>query len=134
MSVSTLITGGSGFIGSHLARNLVSKGKDVVVIDNFTRGSKTNLIGLENKIKIVEGGLKSETVIEEAIKGCDQVYHFAARIGGVGYLRDHPATILKDNNLIDINVFDACVKHKIKRLVYARSSMLDAETKMFPSK
>lgn len=78
-----LITGGAGFIGSHLAEKLIAKGEEVFVLDNLSTGSRDNIKHLEDKenFHFKEGSVLDEMLVEELLQGKDQVYHLAAAVG-----------------------------------------------------
>lgn len=133
--MSVLLTGGAGFLGSHLAEHLVSEGKEITILDDMSRGSLENLSAIEDQgdvsIRTIDL-LKSDQLVELVGKH-EQVYHLAAKIGGVGYLRDRPADIIADNDLMNRRVFEACAYADIDRLLYASSSMVYAEASTFPT-
>jgi nucleoside-diphosphate-sugar epimerase len=76
--VNFLVTGGGGFIGSHLIEKLVKQGDDVTVIDNFTTGKKENLVKVINKIHLYEGSINDFDLLKSLIKGKDGIFHQAA--------------------------------------------------------
>ena len=85
-----LITGGAGFIGSHLAESLAADGHELVILDNFATGSRSNLKHLEDApMRLVEGSVLDARALADAIEGVDRVYHLAAAVG-VRYIIDHP--------------------------------------------
>jgi nucleoside-diphosphate-sugar epimerase len=123
--MSTVVTGGAGFIGCHLVKRLLDEGRDILVVDNFSRGSFENLrdVGAE-KVKYVKADLRDYDQALAAIEGAETVYHLAAVVGSVEYL--HGSEIaelraLQDNVVIDANVFRACLQHKVRKIVYASS-------------
>src|SRR5437870_5013321 len=73
-----LVTGGGGFIGSHLVDALLDEGHDVRVLDNFSTGDRRNLLHLRGEIEIVEGELRSFERVMAAVRGCEVVFHQAA--------------------------------------------------------
>jgi UDP-glucose 4-epimerase len=79
--MKVLITGGAGFIGSHLADALCMSNEDVTVIDNFTTGSLDNLARIKSKIKIIEGDIRDEKLINDLVSKVDLVFHMAAALG-----------------------------------------------------
>ena len=79
--MKVLITGGAGFIGSHLADYFVLEGAEVVILDNLTTGSKENLIGPANKAKLVIGDIRNQELIEQLVSETDLVLHMAAALG-----------------------------------------------------
>lgn len=119
-----VITGAAGFIGSHAVKNLIDKGHDVVLVDNFSSGSVQNLRDLGVKKGYVVGDLQNYSLAKQALKGADVVYHFAADIGNVEYLhgsQQRELTTMQSNLLIDTNVFRACSENKVKSIMYASS-------------
>jgi nucleoside-diphosphate-sugar epimerase len=121
----TVVTGGAGFIGCHLVKRLLDEGRDVLVVDNFSRGSLENLrdVGAE-KVRWVKADLRDYGQALAAIEGAEAVYHLAAVVGSVEYLHGSEMAELKalqDNIVIDANVFRACLQHKVRRIVYASS-------------
>src|SRR5687767_12032010 len=73
-----LITGGSGFIGSHIVEGLVRAGHRVRVLDDFSTGRRENLAGVADRVELIEGSASEEKVVAEAVKGVDGIFHLAA--------------------------------------------------------
>lgn len=126
---NVVVTGGAGFIGRAVVKNLLSKRHNVLILDNLSKGSYEK-IGSETLKKV---DLLDPKKTVEAFKNADYCIHLAAKIGGIGYFHQYPATILSQNNNMMTSVFDACVTHKIKRIVYISSSMVYESTNTFPS-
>jgi nucleoside-diphosphate-sugar epimerase len=123
--VSTVVTGGAGFIGCHLVKRLLDEGRDVLVVDNFSRGNMENLkeVGAE-KVKWVKADLRDYSQALATIKDAETVYHLAAVVGSVEYLHGSEMAelrALQDNLVIDANVFRASLQRKVRRIVYASS-------------
>jgi len=120
-----LVTGGCGFIGSHMAKRLYNEGKYVVIADitenkfmNYKYYSKKYLVDLrdmKNCLKLT--------------KGVDQVYHFAANMGGIGYITEIGADIIRDNALININMLEATRINKVKKFLFSSSACIYPEYK-----
>ncbi len=91
-----LITGGAGFIGSHLAETLISRGDQVVVFDNLSTGSKSNLAGIIDKVKFEQGNILDKAVIVKLVAESDYVVHLAAALG-VFNIVNKPLESLKTN-------------------------------------
>jgi len=128
-----LVTGGAGFIGSHIVEALVKQGQDVRVLDNFSSGKIANLKGLEKKIELVKGDICSKAICIKAAKSIDFVLHQAA-------LRSVPKSMAAPHayNCVNIdgtlNMLEAAVQNKVKRFVFASSSSVYGEVNNFPEK
>jgi len=131
MSVTVGITGGAGFLGSHVVDYFVEQGEDVIVVDDFSSGDTDNLEQSKNNVAIREVNLQRESAIE-SLADIDIVVHLAAKIGGIGYFHHVPADIISKNDLINKRVFDAAVEHNFDRVVYASSSMVYERAIDFP--
>src|SRR5947199_10533926 len=83
-----LVTGGAGFIGSHLVEHLVSSRHDVVVLDDFSSGSRENLAGVEHRVRVITGSVADPAACAEAMRGVHFVLHHAALTSVVGSAAD----------------------------------------------
>jgi len=117
-----LVTGGAGFIGSHLVELLVDNGAKVTVFDNLENGSKKNLKRVFRKIKFIKGDCLNQKDAEKACRNQDVVMNLAARVGGIEYNRTHQATMMRDNLLIATNMIEAARKAKVKRFLAVSSA------------
>jgi UDP-glucose 4-epimerase len=115
-----LVTGGAGFIGSAVARNLLGRGHEVRVVDNLSKGRSVNIPA---GVEYVEGDIAAPEVARKAFAGVDVCFHLAAKIGGIGYFHRYPADILDDNNLMLSTVFRTATELRTK-VVYVSSSMV----------
>ncbi|MCL0078847.1 NAD-dependent epimerase/dehydratase family protein [Dehalococcoidia bacterium] len=128
-----LVTGGAGFIGSHVVAELLKKGEEVRVADDLSKGQIKN-IGLD-KVEFVQADLMDATQARKAMGGIEYCFHFAAKIGGIGYFHKYPVESLRDNTLLIINVLEAARKEKgFQKFIYISSSMVLERTMTFPSK
>lgn len=116
-----LITGGAGFIGSNLARFVLEKGGEVVVLDNFATGKRENLTGIMDKITLIEGDIRNRQDVDCAMNGCCAVFHQGA-LGSVPRSVDDPITSHDVNVNGTICVLEAARKKGVKRIVFAASS------------
>lgn len=116
-----LVTGGAGFIGSHLVDELLQKGAEVRVVDDLSRGSLRNIEHCRERIEFVKGDLTYRKTAIEVTEDCDVCFHLAAVVGGVEYMTTHPAEIYK-TMLINYNVIDACRKKDVDRFLYTSSA------------
>ncbi len=119
-----LVTGGAGFIGSHLVDALLEKGFEVAVIDNFSTGRKANLehhIGTDADLVVYEGDITCDEDVEDAINGSEYVFHLAA-IRSVPKSIDDPVAVNRVNITGTLKVLEACRKRDVKRVIFAGSS------------
>jgi UDP-glucose 4-epimerase len=115
-----LVTGGAGFIGSHLVRRLVDEGNQVTVLDNLLRGNKLDHDVMQ-KINLKIGDVRNSQIVDELTKGCDQIYHFAAVLG-VDVVADNPVETM-DTEVIGMkNIADAAMKYGVSKIIYASTS------------
>jgi len=119
-----LITGGAGFIGSHLAEKLIAAGNKVTVIDNLSTGEFANIKHLINEpnFKYMINSILNREVLEKLIAGSDQIYHMAAAVG-VKYIIDNPLLSLRTNIGGTENVLEFANKYKKKVLVASTSEI-----------
>lgn len=121
MSRKFLVTGGAGFIGSHISTALANRGDEVVVLDNLSTGRRENLKHLGDQVTFLEGCLLDREVVEQALNGVEVVYHQAA-------LASVPRSVKKplDTNAAcvtgTLNLLDAAREAGVRRVVYAGSS------------
>jgi nucleoside-diphosphate-sugar epimerase len=124
-----LVTGGAGFIGSHIAAYLCASGAKVRVLDNFSTGKRENLEGLN--VELVEGDIRDPACVREAMKGIDTVFHQAALCSVSRSMSDPVAT--HDVNVNGtVTLLDAARKAKIRRFVMASSSSVYGDSDVFP--
>ena len=126
-----LVTGGAGFIGSHLAEGLVKRDEEVVIVDDLSTGRKRNLKGFLDKLEFVEGDICDLKLMEKVMRGVDYVLHQAA-IPSVPRSVKEP---LKCNRAaVDgtLSVLLAARDAGVKRLVYASSSSVYGQTEILP--
>jgi UDP-glucose 4-epimerase len=128
--VKYLITGGAGFIGSHLSETLVNRGDQVVVLDNFTTGSHLNLTAIKQKIEIIEGDVLSKDLLNRQVKKCDFVIHLAAALG-VFNIVNKPLVSLKTNLHGTENVFEAANQFQ-KPILFASTSEIYGKNEKIP--
>ena len=114
------ITGGAGFIGSHLADHYVTAGNQVSVLDNFSTGSKANIAHLEGKMTTIDGDIRNVDLVESLIKDTDLVLHMAAALG-VNTILESPLESMSTNITGSEVVINAAAKFN-KRIIIASTS------------
>ena len=117
-----LITGGAGFIGSHLAEELILRGDQVVIIDNLSTGSANNLPSVKEKIKFVQGNVLDRSLIDNLVADSDFIVHLAAALG-VFNIVNKPLESLKTNLQGSEIVLEAADKHTRPVLIASTSEI-----------
>jgi len=116
-----LVTGGAGFIGSHLAARLVADGHDVRILDNFATGRRSNIDAIGGEIELVEGDIQSYERAHKAVRGCEIVFHEAALPSVPRSIQD-PLTSNATNVIGTLNILLAARDEGVRRVVCASSS------------
>ncbi|MBK8617268.1 MAG: SDR family NAD(P)-dependent oxidoreductase [Anaerolineales bacterium] len=124
-----LITGGAGFIGSHIARALLQQGADVRIFDNFSSGKRENLSGLD--VEVIEGDLRDASRVTEAVRGVNVIFHEAAFVSVAESME-------KPQECFDVNVtgtsilFESARRAGVNRIVIASSAAVYGDTTAMP--
>ena len=127
-----LVTGGAGFIGSHLVEALLAQGHQVKVFDNFSTGKKENLAPLQSpSLEIISGDIADEAALQAACVGVEGIFHLAAVVS-VQLSIEKPTECSRTNALGTMNVFEAARKAKVARLVYASSAAIYGDNANLP--
>ena len=126
-----LVTGGAGFIGSHLADALCSAGCKVKVIDNLSTGHLSNLAQIKDRIEFVKGNITDRDLVLETIKGCDAVFHQAAVVSVTDTVA-RPIESAMVNDLGALIVLEAARLRKVKRVVLASSCAVYGDSPELP--
>ncbi len=126
-----LVTGGAGFIGSHLVDRLLADGADVRVFDNFATGYRRNLDHVANDIELVEGDLRNEDDLRRAVDGVELVYHQGALASVPRSIAD-PQTSFAVNVTGTLNLLVAARDAGVRRVVFASSSSVYGDAEVSP--
>ena len=130
--MNILITGGAGFIGSHLADRLIAEGNRVTVLDNLSTGTRDNLTALSgsNRLEFVEGDILDKTLVGDLVGRADAVFHLAAAVG-VKLIMEEPSRSIMTNVNGTENVLRACLPSKTPINIASTSEVYGKATK-FP--
>jgi nucleoside-diphosphate-sugar epimerase len=126
-----LVTGGAGFIGSHTVDELVRRGHSVTVLDDLSAGKEENLSGVLDKIEFIHGSICDLACVQQACRGCDCVFHLAARTSVPASIKN-PLETNRVNIDGTLNVLVGARDAKVRRIVYAASSSAYGETLDLP--
>ena len=128
-----LVTGGAGFIGSHIVERLVGLGHEVRVLDNFSTGRRENLASFEGGIDIIEGDIRDVSSVERAVKGVEVVFHEAALASVPRSVAD-PASSNEVNVTGTLNLLVASRDSGVRRFVFASSSSVYGNSPELPKR
>ena len=126
-----LVTGGAGFIGSHIVDALVKRGEQVRVLDDFSSGKWENLQHVRDVIEVIQGDIRNQDTVRTAMSGVDYVSHQAS-------LRSVPKSMTRplEYNEVNVggtlNILVTAREHKVKKVVYASSSSIYSNKLCFP--
>ncbi|MFH1024128.1 MAG: SDR family oxidoreductase [Planctomycetota bacterium] len=129
--LNCLVTGGAGFIGSHLAGRLARDGHRVTVFDNFFTGTRENLREFAEQITIIEGDLRDAAAVVRAAAGANVIFHVGA-LPSVQRSIKEPVTAYAVNTEGTLNVLEAARAHRVPRLVFSSSSSVYGDTPVLP--
>jgi UDP-glucose 4-epimerase len=128
-----LVTGGAGFVGSHIADALIERGHQVVVLDNLSSGHRENLADVIARIEFIEGDIRDPETCLKAAEGCDGIFHEAALVSVPDSI-NRP----RDNHDINItgtlNILEAARKQGVKRVVFASSAAVYGDNPDLPKR
>jgi UDP-glucose 4-epimerase len=125
-----LVTGGAGFIGSHIVRYLVEEGHTVAVLDNLSSGFRTNLTSFVHA-DFIEGDVRDAATVERAMSSVEVVFHLAASVGNKRSI-DHPLDDAAINVLGTLNVLEAARQAGTRKIVFSSSAGIFGELKTLP--
>ncbi len=130
MTVS-LVTGGAGFIGSHIVHALLARGDSVRVLDNFSTGTRQNLAEFKQQIEIIEADLRDRQLVIEAVRDVDYIFHQAAFVSVPQSMRD-PAECLDVNVQGTATLLEAAREAGVRRVVMASSAAVYGDSRALP--
>jgi nucleoside-diphosphate-sugar epimerase len=133
MLMRVLVTGGGGFIGSHLAASLASQGQSVRILDNFATGRRSNVLALADDVELIEGDIQSYERVHNAVAGCEVVFHQAA-LPSVPRSAADPLTSNATNVTGTLNVLLAGRDAGVRRVVFASSSSVYGANAALPKR
>lgn len=127
-----LVTGGAGFIGSHLVEELLKRGDSVRVLDNFSSGRRENLKPWEKDVEVMEGDLREAARVAQAVAGVEWVFHLAAFIS-VSQSMVEPETCFSVNVGGTAGLLEACRQAGVGKVVLSSSTAVYGDTQVFPT-
>ncbi len=127
-----LVTGGAGFIGSHLVEELLRRGHTVRVLDNFSTGKPENIKGLQGNLEVLEGDLRDVETVKAAVREVEQVFHLAAFIS-VPLSMSDPETCFAINVGGTVSLLEAARRAGISKVVISSSTAVYGDTDVFPT-
>ena len=124
-----LVTGGAGFIGSHLCERLISRGEQAIILDNYSTSSISNIGGFQQKVKVVEGNILNKSLVDELVAESDYVVHLAAALGVLNIV-NKPLDSLRTNLQGTEVVLEAANKHNKPILIASTSEIYGKNDKL----
>ena len=128
-----LVTGGAGFIGSHVVEKLVEREANVTVLDNLQNGNLENLKAHKGNIRFIKGDCTNPKDTGKACLNQEVVMNLAARVGGIEYNRTHQATMLRDNLLIGSIMLESARKAGVERFLVVSSACVYPRNSSVPT-
>ena len=124
-----LVTGGAGFIGSHLCERLISRGEQVIILDNYSTSSISNIGGFQQQVKVVEGNILNKSLVDELVAESDYVVHLAAALGVLNIV-NKPLDSLRTNLQGTEVILEAANKHNKPILIASTSEIYGKNDKV----
>lgn len=132
--MKTFVTGGAGFIGSHLVDRLLKDGHEVVAYDNFSTGQRKFLerASLSHAFRLVEGDVLDLENLTNEMAGCEFVFHLAAN-ADVRFGTEHPRKDLEQNTIATFNVLEGMRANGVRRIAFSSTGSIYGEPEVFPT-
>ena len=124
-----LVTGGAGFIGSHLCERLISRGEQAIILDNYSTSSISNIVGFQQQVKVVEGNILNKSLVDELVAESDYVVHLAAALGVLNIV-NKPLDSLRTNLQGTEVILEAVNKHNKPILIASTSEIYGKNDKV----
>ncbi|MBF0451707.1 MAG: SDR family oxidoreductase [Candidatus Magnetomorum sp.] len=124
---SVFITGGAGFIGSHIAEHILKNKCDVRIFDNLSTGKRSNLDPIKKHVEFIQGDIRDFNHLKKSMQGSDFVFHEAAEVS-VPRTIDHPIESAMINEIGTVNVFEAARQCHVQRVIFASSCSIYGDT------
>lgn len=131
--MKALVTGGAGFIGSNIVKELLKRKYEVTVLDNLSSGYRSNLEQFGTSIRFIEGDIREESSLDKATENVDTIFHLAASVGNKRSI-DHPVEDADINVMGTIKLLEMARKKGVKKIVYSSSAGVFGELKTLPIK
>ena len=131
MPHTVLVTGGAGFIGSHLVDGLSAEGHTVRIVDNFSTGFRSNVSPPRSNVSIIDADLAEESVAADACRDIEYVFHLAA-IPSVPRSVHDPITTQRNGEVATLRLLEACASKSVRRVIFASSSSAYGDTQVLP--
>jgi len=131
MLKKVLITGGAGFIGSHIAEKVLEMNYEVIIYDNLSTGKLSNLAQIKDHIKFIQGDIRDYDLLKKSLTGCDIIFHEAAEVS-VPKTVKNPIETTMINDIGTLNVFETARQCGIKRVVFASSCAVYGDDPKLP--
>lgn len=125
-----LVTGGSGFIGSHVSELLIKRGAEVSILDHI---KKENIKSILDQVELIDGDIDNLEAVIAACRNKDVVINMAARVGGIEYNRTHQGSILRENSLIASNMLEAARVAKVEKFMEVSSACIYPKDAKIPT-
>lgn len=130
--MKALVTGGAGFIGSNLVKQLLEDGHNVTVLDNLSSGYRSNIETIGD-VHFIEGDIRDDSAVDKAVKGAEVVFHLAASVGNKRSI-DHPLIDADINVMGTLKILEAARREGVRKIVASSSAGIFGELKVLPIK